>query len=137
MPSTTPDAALHVDYRYAQDSWGVTSHTVEVAWYQQLGDGWQLVPSVRYYSQQQARFYAPFFLDPGAHKFFTSDYRLGTFGAFSTSLNLRKRFGHWEFSTGLERYHGATDYALGGADAAVPAVVSYTRAFVGLDYLFD
>jgi len=131
------DAALHLDYRYAQDSWGVVSHTLEAAWYQTLPAHWQIVPSLRYYSQQQARFYAPFFLDPGAHKFYSSDYRLGTFGAFSAGLNLRKRFGRWEFSGGVERYHGATDYAIGGADAAVPGVVSYTRAFIGIDYLLQ
>jgi hypothetical protein len=134
---TRPNAALHVDYRYAQDSWGVASHTLDASWYQQLGDGWQLVPSARYYTQQQARFYAPFFIDSSAHRFFSSDYRLGTFGAFSTSINLRKRIGHWEFSAGVERYHGATDYALGGADLAVPAVISYTRALIGLDYVFN
>jgi hypothetical protein len=130
-----PDAALHLDYRYAQDSWGIVSHTLEAAWYQTLPSRWELVPSVRYYSQQQARFYAPFFADPGAHNFYSSDYRLGTFGAISAGVNLRKRVGAWEFSGGVERYHAATDYAIGGADAAVPGVVSYTRAFIGVDYL--
>ncbi|HET7065945.1 MAG TPA: DUF3570 domain-containing protein [Rudaea sp.] len=132
-----PDASLHLDFRYAQDSWGVTSQTLEAAWYQPLPARWQLVPGLRYYSQHEARFYAPFFSDPSVHNFFTSDYRLGTFGAFSASINLRKRFGQWEFSGGVERYHSATDYALGGSDAAVPAVVSYTRAFIGLDYLLQ
>ena len=130
-----PDASLHLDFRYAQDSWGVTSQTLEAAWYQPLPARWQLVPALRYYSQHEARFYAPFFTDPSVHNFYTSDYRLGTFGAFSASLNLRKRLGQWEFSGGVERYHGATDYALGGSDSAVPTVVSYTRAFIGLDYL--
>lgn len=131
------NASLHLDYRYAQDSWGVVSHTIDVGWYQSLPDAWQLIPAVRYYSQQQARFYAPFFLDPGAHQFYSSDYRLGTFGAFSGSINLRKRLGRWELSTGIERYHATADDALGGADAAVPGVVSYTRAFIGLDYFLD
>lgn len=130
-----PDAALHLDYRYAQDSWGIVSHTLEAAWYQTLPSHWELVPALRYYSQQQARFYAPFFTDPGAHNYYSSDYRLGTFGAMSLTVNLRKRIGQWEFSGGVERYHAATDYAIGGADAAVPGVVSYTRAFIGLDYL--
>ena len=130
-----PDAALHLDYRYAQDSWGVVSHTLEASWYQTLPAHWQLVPSLRYYSQQQARFYAPYFTDPSLHNFYSSDYRLGTFGAFSAGLNLRKRVGQWEFSGGVERYHSATDYAIGGADAPVPGVVSYTRAFIGIDYL--
>jgi len=131
-----PDAALHLDYRYAQDSWGVVSHTVDVGWYQRLGQGWQLIPALRYYSQQEARFYAPFF-GVDEHRFFSSDYRLGTFGAFAASLNVRKRIARWEFSGGIERYHAAADYALGSADSAVPGVLSYTRGFVGLDYHFD
>jgi hypothetical protein len=134
---SSADAALHLDYRYAQDSWGVASHTLEVGWYQSLPGGWQLIPAARYYSQQQARFYAPFFLEAGAHRFFSSDYRLGTFGAFSANLNLRKRIAHWEVNAGIERYHAAADDAIGGADLAVPGVLSYTRAFVGLDYLFE
>ena len=32
---------------------------------------------------------------------------------------------------------GATNYAIGGSDAAVPGVVSYTRVFIGLDYLLQ
>jgi len=130
-------AALHLDYRYAQDSWGVVSHTLEAAWYQALPRQWRIVPSLRYYSQQQARFYAPFFLDPGAHNTFSSDYRLGTFGALSATIDARKRLGRWEFSAGVERYHAATGYAIGGSDAPVPGVVSYTRAFIGLDYLLQ
>jgi hypothetical protein len=53
----------------------------------------------------------------------------------SLTVNLRKRIGQWELSGGVERYHAATGYAIGGADAPVPGVVSYTRAFIGLDYL--
>lgn len=131
------DAALHLDYRYAQDSWGVVSHTVDLAWYQHIGDDWQLIPALRYYGQQQARFYTPFVASAGVRQFYSSDYRLGTFGALSASLNLRRRIAHWELSAGVERYHAASGYAPGGADAAVPGVLSYTRAFVGLDYLFE
>ncbi len=131
------DAALHLDYRYAQDSWGLTSHTVEASWYQGLGNGWRLVPSLRWYSQSAARFYAPFFAAPAGQRFYSSDYRLGTFGAFSTSINVRKAVGRWEFSVGAERYHAAKGLALGGGGAPVPALVDFTRAWAGLDYGFD
>ena len=131
-----PDAALHLDYRYAQDSWGVVSHTVDVGWYQRIGGGWQLIPALRYYSQQEARFYAPFFA-ADTQRFFSSDYRLGTFGSFAASLDMRKRIARWEFTAGVERYRASTDFALGGADSAVPGVLSYTRGFVGVDYHFD
>lgn len=130
------NAALHLDSRLAANSWGQRSLTLEASWYQSLRGGWQLIPGMRYYSQSRARFYAPFFA-AGSGPDFSSDYRLGAFGAAAANLNLRKRIGHWEFSAGAERYHAATGYALGGAALADPATVSYTRIFAGLDYHFD
>jgi hypothetical protein len=134
--ATTANAALHLDSRLAANSWGQHSLTLAASWYQSLRDGWQLVPGVRYYSQNRARFYAPFFT-ADAGPFFSSDYRLGAFGALAASLNLRKRFGHWEFSAGAERYHATTRYAFGGAALADPATISYARVFAGMDYHFD
>lgn len=131
------DAALHLDSRVAANSWGQKSFTVEAAWYQSLSGGWQLVPGVRYYTQDSARFYAPFFVAEDAGDFYSSDYRLGGFGSLSANINLRKQFGRWEFTVGAERYHASASYALGGGDVFNPGAVSYTRIFAGLDYHFD
>ncbi|MGH8123361.1 MAG: DUF3570 domain-containing protein [Rudaea sp.] len=131
------DASLHLDYRYAQDDWGLHSHTLEASWYQGFGDGWRVIPALRYYSQAAARLYAPFFIDPVGQHYYSSDYRLGTFGAFSTSINVRKAIGRWEFSIGAERYHSAKGLALDGGNAPVPALVNFTRAYAGLDFGFD
>jgi Protein of unknown function (DUF3570) len=130
------DAALHADARVAANSWGQHSVALEFSWYQSLGGDWQLVPGLRYYSQDAARFYAPFFAaDSGAY--YSSDYRLGAFGAAAANLNVRKRFGHWEFTAGAERYHSSTSYSLGSSSVPDPAIVSYTRAYAGLDFHFD
>jgi hypothetical protein len=134
--AATASASLHADSRVAWNSWGQRSLTLELAWYQGLRDGWQLVPGLRYYSQNRARFYAPFF-NADSGQYFSSDYRLGGFGALSANLNLRKRFGHWEFSAGAERYRATTGYAIGGTDLADPSTVSFVRLFAGLDYHFD
>jgi hypothetical protein len=130
-------ASFHADSRVAANSWGQKSLTLDASWYQTLHDDWQIIPGVRYYSQDSARFYAPFFEANDAGSFYSSDYRLGGFGAISGHLNLRKQFGRWEFVAGMERYHAATRYALGGADEANPGAVSYSRIFAGLDYHFD
>ncbi len=53
------EAALHAGYRYYRDDWGIHSHTVELQWVQPLARGWTLTPSVRWYAQSQADFYAP------------------------------------------------------------------------------
>ncbi len=131
------DASLHLDYRYAQDSWGLHSHTLEASWYQGFGDAWRVIPALRYYSQAAARFYAPFFINPDGQHYYSSDYRLGTFGTISTSINVRKAIGRWEFSIGAERYHSARGLALDGSNAPVPALVNFTRAYAGLDFGFD
>ncbi len=129
------DAALHADYRYVRDDWSIESHTFDLAWYQSLGKDWRLVPSIRYYSQTAADFYAPFFDDDSAAHA-SSDYRLAAFGAWSAKLNLRKRFGAWELSIGAERYRSDEDYALSGDNEAVPGLVGYTRYFAGFDFGF-
>ena len=131
------NAALHADSRVAANSWGQKSLTLDTSWYQTLPGEWQIIPGVRYYSQDSARFYAPFFALDDAGSFYSSDYRLGGFGSVAGHLDLRKQFGRWEFNAGLERYHATTRYALGGADEANPGAVSYTRIFVGVDYHFD
>lgn len=135
--AATADASLHADSRVAANSWGQTSLTLEASWYQTLHDDWQIIPGVRYYSQDSARFYAPFFDANDAGAFYSSDYRVGGFGAISGHLNVRKQFGRWEFVAGAERYHATARYAFGGADEANPGAVSYSRIFAGLDYHFD
>lgn len=133
--AATSQAALHLNSRVSANSWGQHALTLEARWYQTLHDGWQLVPDVRYYAQTRARFYAPYFA-ADAGPYVSSDYRLGAFGALSGGVNLRKRFAHWEFSVGAERYHASTRFAPGAAGLN-PAAVSYTRMFAGLDYRFD
>jgi hypothetical protein len=54
------DAALHSSYEFSSDSWGVSSHTVELNWVQPLPAGWTVTPTLRYYSQQQADFYVDY-----------------------------------------------------------------------------
>jgi|CXWL01.1.fsa_nt_gi hypothetical protein len=131
------DAALHADYRYAQDSWGVHSHTIDLAWYQSLGDDWKLVPSLRWYSQDPARFHALYSTSRTPGPYYSSDYRLGGYGALSAGVDLRKRFGRFEWVLGISRYHSSTDYALGDTTHDDPGLVSFTQAHLGLDLRFE
>ncbi|MDD5276594.1 MAG: DUF3570 domain-containing protein [Methylovulum sp.] len=56
------DAALHLDYRFFHDDWGINAHTFEADWVQPLGQGWTVTPRIRYYSQDAANFYAPYLI---------------------------------------------------------------------------
>lgn len=76
-------------YRYYQDDWGVIAHTVEVAWDQTVKK-FSVRPSLRYYTQRQADFYAHELPasprdEDGA---ISTDHRLAGFGAVHTALKL-------------------------------------------------
>ncbi|MDD5320859.1 MAG: DUF3570 domain-containing protein [Methylococcales bacterium] len=60
------DAALHFDYRFFHDDWGINAHTFEADWVQPVGYGWTITPRVRYYSQDAANFYTPYIVSDQA-----------------------------------------------------------------------
>lgn len=130
------DAALHLDYRFFHDDWGINAHTFEAAWGQPVGGGWTITPRVRYYSQDQADFYRPFFLfkqavprtsarppDFSSHidyskipiSDYSSDHRLSGYGALSGGLTVSKHFAKGiELEAGFEYYTHQGDLKLGG-----------------------
>ncbi len=113
------DASLHFDYRYFMDSWDITSHTFELAWYQNLSFGVSVVPSIRYYSQSAADFFAPYFLTPRVDGHYSSDYRLSGFGKLSAGLSISKQFSKAvRLDAGFEyfRHRGSLKLGGGGTD---------------------
>ena len=54
------DAAVHFDYSFSHDDWGVNVHTFQSDWVQPIGSGWAITPKIRYYSQSAANFYTPY-----------------------------------------------------------------------------
>lgn len=134
--AVTADAALHVDYRLARDDWGVLSHALEARWLQDLGRGFELAPSMRYYSQLAAEFYAPFHLARRDDEDYSSDYRLGEFGAWSLGLSLRKQWQKFALTLAAERYRSDSGLALGSNQSGVPGLVDFTRYTLGFDYRY-
>lgn len=61
------DAALHADYSFFHDDWGINAHTFELNWGQPLGLGWTFTPRIRYYSQDGASFYHPYVVSEQAY----------------------------------------------------------------------
>lgn len=96
------NTSVHFDYRYAINNWDINSHMIETSLFQPLFTKWMITPTVRFYSQSEAWFYAPAFYVTGNSPFpakmlpsslaSSSDYRLGKFGVFSMQLELAK---HW------------------------------------------
>jgi hypothetical protein len=113
-------AALHADYRFYTDDWGINAHTVEFSWHQPIADGWQIIPRFRYYSQDQADFYQPFVAAGQQATNYSSDYRLAGFGTLSGGVKLTKEFteikslSHVKFQAGIEYYDHSSNFQLGG-----------------------
>ena len=128
--------ALHADYRYYEDDWDIHSHTVELPWHQTLSERWRISPGVRWYSQSQAFFYAPFFDTAPDHGFASSDYRLSPFGALSFRLDATHAWDRLAAGFGVEYYDASGSYATGSVDVEAPGLVRYTVFTARLAYSF-
>ena len=120
---------LQADYRYYRDDWGITAHTLEVAWSQTLGEGWTLRPALRYYSQSQADFYSPVVPrpQPAIH---SSDQRLAAFGGLTPSLRATLQLASgWRFEGTIGYVENAANLKLGGSGSEF---FEKLRAYYGL-----
>ena len=129
------EGTLHFDYMFYFDDWDMNSHTFDLAWYQTLFDRLRLVPSVRYYSQSQADFYAPFYMVPRSDGLRSSDYRLSPFGAISYRIKAEVPFEtwgyNWEITAAYEHYTSGADLALQSVDVENPGLVTFDLFTLG------
>lgn len=129
------NAALHFNYRFFHDDWGIKAHTFESNWRQPVGSGWTITPRVRYYSQDAADFYQPYLVsrqayanfDPGKLPAnFSSDHRLSGFGTLSGGVMLSKQFAKGiTFEAGVEYYTHQGSLKLGGGGEGEYADFNY------------
>jgi hypothetical protein len=125
-------AALQLDYRYFRDSWEIQAHTLDLAYVQPLGSAWELTPSVRYHAQKAPDFYAPYFLEIPQYDYWSSDYRLATFGALSYRLDLSWKNSRLRASAGLEIYDSEPGLSVFGNPQDTPGLVDFWRASLAL-----
>ena len=128
-------AALHTDYRFYIDDWGMESHTLELAWYQNWGDHIQIIPRVRYYSQSQVDFYVSYD-DPNREGYQSSDFQLSPFGALAYGLGFVYREEKFSVSAYMETYESEGSLALKSVKQENPALVSYGMFSLGVDYRY-
>lgn len=123
------DAAIHGGYRFYLDSWGISAHTFDIDWVQPVED-WTITPRFRYYSQNGASFYEPYFLFSGAAPTrpngqfnlagvpldaYSSDWRLAAYGSFSAGVTVARPIGKaLGFEAGFEWYTHGGDLRMGG-----------------------
>ncbi len=122
---------LHLDYKLYVDDWSINSHTFDIAWYQSLPFGFQIVPSFRYYSQSQADFYEVYYPDVRSNGLYSSDYRLSPFGALG--YGLKATWGiedwpgrlDWQLALSWERYEQSAGLAFQSVDVENPGLVAF------------
>ena len=113
--SSLNSAAVHLDYRYYVDTWGVNAHTFEATWIQPVWADWKISPTVRYYSQGSADFYQPYFTKQRADGHYSSDYRLAQFGAIGGGVQVSKDFfERLNLGFGIDFYERKNNYGFNG-----------------------
>lgn len=132
-------AALHSNYRYYLDDWGVSSHTLDFQWAQSITLGKIRIitaPLVRYYTQTQADFYS-LEQNPADDILNSSDARLSSYGAFTAGLNNEIKFNQWSLHLNWQQYISREELALfeRNSDEA-PGLVNFTSFTAGIDYKF-
>jgi hypothetical protein len=127
-------SALHANYRYYDDDFGVSSHTLDLSLHKTFRRSITLVPSLRYYQQDAANFFTPASDFLQASDFNSADFRLGGYGALSAGLKLNARVGKYTLVLSGERYKA--DASLGGSGASSPGIIDFTRLSAGIDFTF-
>lgn len=116
-------------YRYYADDWDLKAHTFNIEIPVRFSDKFTAYPMYRYYTQTQAKYFAPYQTHLSTEQFYTSDYDLSTFSAnqygfgvsytdffakaqiFSFGLkNIDFRFNHYVRSDGLNANIGTIGF---------------------------
>ncbi|MBL4606853.1 MAG: DUF3570 domain-containing protein [Pseudomonadales bacterium] len=131
---SSADAALQADYRFYNDDWGINSHTLSLAWYQNVKEYLKIIPYARYYTQQEADFFSNNARLNDAY--FADDFRLSTYGAFTTGLRVEADYKSWTFIVSGEFYDSDSRYGISNSNEESPGLVSYGRYTFGVNYTF-
>ena len=131
-----PGGALHLDYRFFDDDWGIASHTIQSSWYQNAGSRFRIVPNLRYYSQSAADFFLPvdnFLLPPDVSQ--SSDFRLSAYGAVTLGVKGIVQQPRWALTLSVDRYRAGEDYGLKSGPEH-PARLDFTLASLFVEFKY-
>ncbi len=97
-------AAIHGEYRYYTDTWGIDANTVSLGYTHPWGKRWIFEAGYRWYDQSAADFYSDLFPRADAQNFLARDKELSTFTSHMFSLGATYELP----SIGWERIHRST-----------------------------
>jgi hypothetical protein len=108
------NGSLDSSYRTFWNDHGSTSHTISLEWFQKIGSRVTLRPGFRFYDQSAADYYfvtlddtniVPSVIPTGAAPFYSADYRLSAFRAYTYGLKVTVEANEWlHFDFAFERY---------------------------------
>jgi hypothetical protein len=135
--SNLNSAALHLDYRYYADTWNIGAHTFELSWNQPIVDHWSITPKFRYYSQNAAEFYQPYYTSQRTDGFYSSDYRLARFGSVSGGVQIEKQF-FSKLSVGfaIDFYKRDYSYSINGGAGSPVDNFTFSILSANINYKF-
>lgn len=118
--------ALEASYRFYHDTYDTDAHTIDLAWFQRVGERVIVRPSFRFYDQTAAEFYH-YNLDPtsivpstGAPRvagpFYSSDFRLSAFRTYTYGVKVI-----WNITDALALDAALEQYDMRGRDGVTPA----------------
>jgi len=116
--------AVEASYRFYSDTYGITAHTLQLAWIQHLGPRVTLEPFFRFYTQTAARFYvydinttsiSPARIPLGTAPYYSADFRLSAEDTVGCGLKASWKVSDWmHLDASYERY------AMRGRDGVTP-----------------
>jgi hypothetical protein len=107
------NGALHADYRYYDDSWGIRAHTLDLVYEQRLFTDWIVAPEVRLYTQSRANFSGASFPVPRTDM--SADYRLSAFGSILGGVTIS-----YAISPSMSANLGGNIQSQRGRDRVIP-----------------
>jgi hypothetical protein len=117
--------AIDFSYRFYHDTYDTTSHTIDIGWFQNIGERWVVRPGGRFYHQSAADFYhyrldgtsiVPVGGPPRRNgPFYSSDYRLSEMHTFTYGLKVV-----WSASDTLQFDAALEYYDMRGIDGVTP-----------------
>jgi hypothetical protein len=100
---------LSLGYRFLNDDWGLSSHTIDAAFNINVSKNWRVEPSFRYYVQNAVDFYKLALGNsqstPGT---VTADYRLGDLTAMTPGIKVTKKLEKGRELSFILRYYMQT-----------------------------
>jgi hypothetical protein len=85
-------ASLHGEFRFYDDSWGVTAHNEQIDYTHPIGYGWTLELRYRIYSQTAADFYSDLFPRIASQNFLARDKELSSMTNHTTGAGISYEF---------------------------------------------